>query len=263
MNLQALLDYILYTANKAQVGGTIAPREYNMLLSACNILLLKKKIGLPEEYQPGAPFSRQQFESGQSNTDSLSPFKVYMGVAGTMPLSIDSNGYAPVPPDYFYHSALSYLYIPTGCDPVPEPRQINIVTDGEWDDLIGNAIKSPTLRYPIANYQAGFIRFAPINLQRAQYIYIRYPNTPVYDYYISADEEEVFLPAGTSHLLAVGETGSQGQVTGTTVNSLTVEPEWNETGKLEIASMILERMGVNMRDMAVIQEANKQIQAGV
>jgi len=262
MNLQALLDYILYTANKAQVGGTVVPEEYNMLLNSCNIILLKKKVGLPEEYQPGAPFARQQFESGQSNTDSLSTFKVFMGEAGTSPLTIDSNGYANIPSDYFYHSALSYLYVPTGCDPVPEVRQINVVTDGEWDDLIGNAIKSPTLKYPIANYQSGYIRFAPINLQRANYVYIRYPRTPIYDYYISAQEEQVFLPAGTSHVLDTGETGSAGQTSGT-VTSSTVEPEWNETGKLEIASMILERMGVNMREMAIIQEANKQIQTGV
>jgi hypothetical protein len=107
------------------------------------LLWFKGKISLPETYQPGAPIPKQQFEITQANTDSLSPFKKFMGDQNNSPLMI-VNGVAQLPKDYYYHSDLSVWYVPKGCNPTPRLIQVNIVTDGQWSDLMGNSIKKPT-----------------------------------------------------------------------------------------------------------------------
>jgi hypothetical protein len=69
------------------------------------------------------------------------------------------------------------------------------------------------------------------------------------------------MPEGTKYTLQPGEI-YHNQTTGT-FTSQTIEPEMNETGKLEMASLILERMGVNIREETIIQEATKEQQSGV
>jgi hypothetical protein len=74
------------------------------------------------------------------------------------------------------------------------------------------------------------------------------PVRPVYDYYIDANFNQIYLAAGATHLLAAGEFGSLGQTSGQTVTSATVELDWNELYVVEFCNEVLSRVGQNLKD---------------
>jgi hypothetical protein len=264
VNNYNLLSFINYCANKEQSGNTISPVEFTQLLQVCNLKYFKKKVGVPEEYQPGMPLPRQQFEITQSNSDSLSPFKKFMGEYNTDPLYIDANGYSPLPDDYFYHSACSFLDAVNNpdCSPTIKPRIVEVLTDAQWDAVTSSVIRPPSRKYPVMNYQSHFIRFAPIDLGQVQFIFLRYPTNPYYDYYIDSNGAYIYLEEGESHTLQAGEEGSAGQTSGVVV-SLSKELEWNEVGKLDIANLVLQHIGINLREGQLFQYADKVLKEGV
>jgi hypothetical protein len=261
MTVAEIYDLLNYISNKSQTGNTLTPKEFNSVIHAAQLRHFKRKVGLPEEYQPGAPVPRQSFEITQKITDDLMPFKVYMGAPNTMPLSIASNGTAIVPGDMYYPSALSYDYFPVGCNTDPEKRMIDVLTDAQWDDIAGNSLKRPTSKYPVCNFQSGYIRFLPKDLQFVHFVYLRYPVKPVYDYYIKANGEYVYLAPGQAYALQPGEEGSQGQIN-TTVVSQSVEIEWDEVNQLDIIYLMADFVGINLREMPLMQYANMMKQQG-
>ena len=264
MNNSEILKYCNYISSKEQTGNTLTPVEFTQILQVCNLKYFKKKVGVPEEYQPGMPLPRQQFEITQSNSDSLSPFKKFMGEYNTDPLYIDANGYAPLPSDYFYHSACSFIDAINNpdCSLTLKNRIVEVLTDAQWDAVTSSVIRPPSRKYPVMNYQSGFIRFSPIDLGQVQFIFLRTPSLPYYDYYIGVNGEHVYLLPNTSHILIPGEEGSAGQLSGIVV-SQSVELEFNDTGKLDIAALILQHIGVNLREGSLLQYAEKVINSGI
>ena len=257
MNNAEIYDLILFLINSSQQGGKLSPKEFNTLLWTETLQLFKVKIGLPEQFSQGKPI--QKFEETQSNTDVLSKVKVWMGKNGTSPLVVDSNGYGWLPTDFYYPAALSYkLFKDKDCTGEFSLRKIDVLTDGQWDDIYSHPIRKPSKRYPICNFQNGYIRFAPENIQFVEFHYLRYPKTPVYDYYISADGDNIYLPTGTSHTLASGEEGSAGQQPGTTVVSQSVEIEFDDVTKIDIAYRICQSIGLNVREQFLYQVAEQR-----
>lgn len=263
MNNDFIYKFLLFLANKSVTGNSISPEEFNMALQAANMRHFKRKIGVPEDYRPGMPIAKQGFERTQVLTDDLLPFKVHMGSPNVQAMIVDQDGYAVLPSNFFYPSALSYKYFPNNdCTGTYKTRKIDVLTDQQWDYVIGSSIRRPTLKYPAANFQAGTIRFSPTNLQRVDFVYLRYPANPVYDYYINADLDHIYLLPGTSHVLVAGEEGSMGQQPGTSVVSMSVEMEWNYSNRLDILAFILSFLGMNMREGALQQFAEMTKQSG-
>ena len=59
MTLFEKYELVKYIANKDYGGNVIAPDQYGKLIVSANIDLFKKKLGLPEDFQLGAPVSRE------------------------------------------------------------------------------------------------------------------------------------------------------------------------------------------------------------
>jgi hypothetical protein len=88
-----------------------------------------------------------------------------------------------------------------------------------------------------------------INKDTAVLYYMKYPNTPAYDYYRDVNGNYVYLAEGEVHVWATGEKDSSGNtktIGDSDYTSLTIELEWKEQDKLEIASRILKALGVNL-----------------
>lgn len=263
MNNASILALIQYIANKEQTGNTVSPTEFTSILQVATLKHLKRKIGLPEEYRVGMPVPRQQFEATKKLTDDISQLKVWMGSPDLMPLQIDSDGIATIPTDFYYPSSLSYKHAENvDCEPVIKKRVIEVLTDAQWDEILNHSIRPPSYKYPVCNFQNGFIRFAPTDLKFADFVYIRFPLIPVYDYYFDSNGAYVYLPQGSTHTLLAGEEGSQGQTTGTVV-SLSQEVEFDDTNKIDIAGLILQMIGINLREGQLFQYADKVTQQGV
>jgi len=90
--------------------------------------------------------------------------------------------------------------------------------------------------------------------------YIKYPATPIYDYYRDVNGNYVYLEEGATHVWATGEKDSTG---GTHTagdddwSSLTIELEWKDQDRLKIASRILRIMGVKLSEAEVFQYAQQ------
>lgn len=214
----------------------IVPEQWDILLHLAQLKHFKRKIGLPEEYVPGAPIPAQVFEITQKISDDLIPFTFHMGRAGTPPLYVSSNGEATTPTDMYYPATMTYNLIKPGGG--VEPRMVDIVNDKEWQDLTTSYICNPTKRFPIANFKKDYIRFDPKNLQMVDFTYIKFPTKPVFAYTIT-----------------------NGYVEYDSVNS--VELEWDEVNQLDILYILLSDLGVVATKADVFQISEKVKTKGI
>jgi thymidylate synthase len=90
--------------------------------------------------------------------------------------------------------------------------------------------------------------------------YLKYPNTPILDYYIDVNGNYVYLAEDEVHTWTTGEKDSSGN-TKTTGDadyiSLTTEMEWKDQDKIDISHRILRTMGVEIGEKEVFEYAQK------
>jgi len=226
MNLEQLRILVSTLVRDKASDVNIVPEQWGLLLKMANLKHFKRKVGLPEEYTPGRPLPAQLPEISQRITDDLLPFKVFMGRYGTPKLQIDQNGEAVIPTGFFY--PLSLLY------PVVEIsltyNEVKVLTDSGWSDYMSSSIITPSKKYPICNFQKGYIRFSPKNMQSVEFTYLRRPVDPVYAY-----------------------TSDSGFIQYDPVNS--VELEWDEPNQIDILYMLLSDVGVVVTRGDIMQVA--------
>lgn len=199
MNLGEILNFCNAKLNKDQSGNTFSKQQLNAVLPVVNLEYMKKKIGLPEDYQLGAPISRQAWDITQMITQQLSHLKVKMGDGETQPLQIDQYGRAAKPSDFMYHSALIWKVVDKNDAQVPGfyYNSIEVLTDAEYAEIISDAIVRPSKKYPVAYYIGSKIQFDPIDLKWAIFEYLRKPVTPYFDCDVINDMM-FYLPPGTT-----------------------------------------------------------------
>ena len=235
MTLNEIRNIINIISGEKLKGRVITPEDFELMLKVANLKHFKRKVGLPEEYQPGAPLPAQAFEITTKSTMDLSPFKVHMGRTGVMPLYVDTYGEAVTPSDMYYPSTMQYNYILNG---VTKKRNIDIVSDLEWTERSSDALTQPTDRNPVANIQDSYIRFSPITDKFVEFVYLRYPIDPVYAY--SQDKGYVEYNASSS-----------------------TELEWDEVNQIDIISILLFDLGINMGKGDILSYADKVKKEGV
>lgn len=223
MNLNEILNFCNYICAKEQSGKTFTPLQYNVVLPVINLQLFKNKYA--------------EFETAQKFTDALMPFKVWMGEAGTSPLILDANGYAEIPSDYKHYSSLSFKKVTNqaNCSPKIDIRTIAVLNDQEFDYYRQSTLKRPNFKYPVCNFQNGYIRFLPINLQYVDFVYLRTPATPYYAYTIDpVTDEYVYNDSASTQL------------------------EWRDEEQLEVINLLLETIGINLREEQLQVYANNR-----
>ncbi len=164
---------VSYALEKKAPGIELPKNKLEQLLQQSQLLQFKRKLGIPEQYDPRNP---QGFEVNKIITSDLEPFKVIMGDKTPM-LKVDSQGYATLPKDFYYPSTLRIRQVKSG---VESWRKVDVLSDKEFNDRISSALLHPSLRYPIANFQSGVVRFEPRNIKVAHFVYLRLPVKPVY-----------------------------------------------------------------------------------
>lgn len=255
MNNKDVLDFVNGILNKDQAGRVISPDRFNTLLKTASIRQFKRKMGLPEEYRPGQPIPRDYYEVNKRSTESLRRFKKIMGEGISGQMIISKYGYSDLPSDYFIVRYVNYVN-----DGVI--REVKIVEDKEYNECMSDSITFPTLRNPIINLEDERVKLRPLGMQFVNFAYFRLPLTPVYDYYIdNSTLEEVYLEVGqTPPEIKVTYSGYSSAADN---RSVSVELEWNDVDKMDIAMIILSDMGVNIRAQEVVQYAEMVKAKGV
>ena len=122
---------------------------------------------------------------------------------------------------------------------------------------VGDSVMAPATDAPVAMERGDNLVIKPdgitINMS-----YYRYPNTPFLDYYIDANGVRQFLGAGVTHTWVNNETDSDGDAHNAgdaDWSSLTVELEFGEDMHNDFMNDILSRVGVRLKEQAVVQMA--------
>lgn len=255
MNLGQIRNYVDYICNKEQTGQTLTVEQINTVYPVVNNKLLDYYLG-PKKKQIGQP--DVVYEESQFNTEALRPFKKtidYVSIVG---------GIMQYPADYLYPSGfLTYSFENNGCTSTVNANALEIVTDDQFRLRQNHSIIMPTTKDPIVCLKADHLKILPLSITGATFEYIKKQIDPVFDYHFNAQEQEVYLPAGTSYQLKTGEIGSAGQIAGATVISKSVELEWLDMSTLMFIKILLKEIGVNLSDSRLMQYSTQQIQQGV
>jgi hypothetical protein len=152
---------------------------------------------------------------------------------------INDNGYANIPSDYKHYSAIKYKKITNkpGCGVKISHRDVMVLTDQEFDGYQNSSLKKGTLKYPVCNFQKGFIRFAPKELKMVNFVYLRYPKTPVYGYTLNSTTQLTVYNPATS-----------------------VESEFRDEENYKLITMLLSYIGVNLAYDTVVNYAGQEQQ---
>ena len=232
MTLFEIYSLIEYITNKDYEGNMFTPEQFVDLCKVANMDLFKVKMGLPEDYRPGAPYPRQHIDVTQLHTDDLK----FLKDSEVLTLT---DGLGDYPTDYFTFDTLRHDYQrDVDGEATTIPRAIEILTEPELSMRLGNWTKQPTTWNPVCVIRNDGIQVYPITINQATLYYYRYPIEPVFEY----DLEEGYI--------TYNESGS-------------TEFEWPEHLHMDLVRIILGYVGINIRDQLVLQYAEQKKAEGV
>lgn len=251
-------------ANKHQTGAFVSPDEFNRMMVDEVYSFVRKCYGLEDQYQPGSPVPKISYELTQLVVDYLEKLKV-----AEYEMKIDQFGKGAIPDNYLHKGAARYLYFKKG-DPIDAPahicnnecpdncqqgtksltydqtknptytpmnRPVKFVTEEAYEFALCSVNRTATKEYPIGVFRDGHIQFAPKDLAKVLFTYLRYPKAPLFTYDIINDAP-VFVRSGATY--PAGNNGA-------------VDIELPLICSKQISAMIAQRMGFFTRDMPLIQ----------
>jgi len=267
LTLVDIHTHIETRVNKDQSGNTYRLNQFNTDLSIANTEMFSYLYGLPQQYRPGSPLPPVSFEVSQRIVDDLRLCKVSMGGIGQndpSPLVV-IKGRSIIPSDYVHFISMTYVKADDECGEEGKlEKKIEILTDAAYVDRVGNYIKNKNVSdYPYCNFQNNYIQFRPkwVN-QFVKFTYLRMPKTPFLDYVINGDGGVIFLGVSQIYQLQPGQVYRTGQSTGQVV-SQTVELEWPDEVKPDIANLILGYISDNLRQPYLKQSSEQRKVSGI
>jgi hypothetical protein len=224
-------ELVNYIANKDYGGSVIEPDKFNQLAKLANLDLFKIKMGLPEEYQLGAPLSRQYLDATQRLTDETRFLKKRVA-AQTV-----TTGVVAYPADYFSFNTMRFGF-QRNVDDVSTVlwKSVEVLTEDQYSDRAGNWTKKPATKNPVCVIRDDGIYVYPITIPQVDFTYIRYPIEPVFGY-----------------------TQAEGYIT----TAASTEYEWGEHLHRDLTMMILGFIGINIREQELQQYAEMHKEKGV
>lgn len=250
MNLKTIFDAVAKLMGKDHTGGYFAPDEITTCAIYVNKQLFSKK--------------RKEYESDRTSDDTRIITKT-MGDSINPPLLLNSSGVGDLPTDYEVLSTVRWCKVTAkeniDCDDPKtwvnkEWKMVEVVTDDQLSDRLGNKLKGPTLDNPICTIQNNKLHVWPEDVPYVQFTYLRTPVDPKYDFIIGTDDTYSYLPPGSTH-----DGTNPDYASG--VASTSVEFEWPESCFDEIVALCLQYFGVAVTDgMAVQVGTQKAVENG-
>jgi len=232
MTVCELLKYVRFIANKSQKGNAYTPSDYNYSLQNNNIQIFNDELA---KFTPGAPIP-----------ELLRTFHTEI-TSGTL-----ATGVYTLPADFAELATLSFTCTVGGVKKFGE-----FVSDTEAKKR-RMYTQYKLAENPIAVMRSGTIQVYPTNAAGFGFEYLKQPATPVYDYYIDSNLNEVCLAVGQAYTIndppTTGEVASDGSTSGIYA-SKTVEIEWDEEAHPRFAALILRDLGINVREGEIVQIA--------
>jgi hypothetical protein len=232
MTLWDIWSLIEFIGNKDFEGSIIKPDKFDELTRVVNIDLFRNKIGLPEQYQPGRPIPIEYADVTLKNTDDLKAFKTPLLNRAV------TAGVMAFPTNYAHRDTVTYNFVKTiNGAATTLPRPVEILRELEFAMRTGNYTKLPTTKNPIGVIRSDGIHIRPVSITAVDSFYYRWPTDTLFSYvegdgYITYD-------AGAS-----------------------TEFEWPKDEHLTLTRMILQYVGINLREADLVQYSDMKIKQG-
>lgn len=234
MNLAQLRDLLSVFIQRHSPEIDLPVELFNRLINAASISHFLRRLGLPEQYQPGTPIAAQVAEISTKVIMDLRPFIVHRNERSS-PLAF-SLGAVVYPIDFCYPLSASHVYVHT--DGIHYTRNFDFTNEMQWSDRIGSVNKQPDVFFPIMRFTAQEINILPKTIQLVNFAYYKWPRA-----------------ANMAMTLVNGINVYD------PINS--VQLEWDEGNMVDIAMIILANLGVVVNRDTIFQVAEKVKQQGI
>lgn len=222
MTLNDINFIVSFTLERYAPSLVVTPYKLGQLLHVAQLKHFKRKLGLPEDAQ-----KVQQYEISKVISSDLDPFKVIMGDK-TMEMRV-VDGYAPLPSGFYYPSTMRYRRVKLGKETW---KEVDILSDKEFDHRVSSTLLRPSTRYPIANLQKNYFRVEPRGIRSVYFVYLKLPTKPVFG---------ITMVRGFSEYDPTTST----------------ELEWNDVNIIDIIYIMLSDLGVKISSAELFQIAEK------
>ena len=242
ININDFKEFVFFVMNK-EGKGSVSPSEFNIATNSALRTWTMTKYGNDAEYQPNMPVPRRSWQITQKITDDLKhllEFRPFIVENGSMKLpngliyDLDGN----LAPSYLHCSSLNFDYYQNNEDVVIKKVPLKIITDSEFSLIQSSEINRATQRFPKATFRSDRIEILPTTIQKVFLSYLRQPYDSVWNYTL-VDNRPVYDPVTSIDLDAPQEAFN------------------------EIAMLVLNLMGMNLRDADVTQYSQGKTQQGV
>lgn len=223
MNNGQIFDLVNVLLRKEKEGNTITPADFSKLLDFYSL----QKANSDYSY----------FEQSRVVTDSIRSLMKNTAVA----ITAGVGDFIDVASDYWHNIGAT-----------TSTANIEMLTSFQYDDYKYSDLLQPTTDYPAAKISGDNIYVLPVTITTINFNYLKEPNTPFYDYYIDVNDNYVYMPPSTSHLLVVGEEYRDGTTVGT-VNSISVEMSYPDSERVQVVYMLLAGLGIVLDEQMAIE----------
>lgn len=178
-----------------EMSGFYDGRLINDALNYANEALFKVETGI-DQLPEGAP--GRYWQKTRKVTDALAPFIVTTGRNGIPYTQVDANGYAAFPSDFYLFSSMNFpiLELVNGQLVETGTRVITDLTDEIFRSRIASHYKKPNDENIISTVSNGMMEFAPKNIKRVLFTYLRKPRKPYWDA-VFENGRTVYYPPGS------------------------------------------------------------------
>jgi len=125
--------------------------------------------------------------------------------------------------------------------------EIDMLTDEQFQSRITSVRKQPIVTKAICTPRSGKLRFAPKNLGRVKFVYLRAPAVPIFDYDI-VDSRVHYLPPGSTNNGTTAPLGTP---------STSVEFEWPEKYHVELYNIMASFLSDSLLNQATKQSSEQ------
>jgi hypothetical protein len=245
MTLDSLYDALNVVLNTHKSGNKLTPKEFNALLAVENINFLKQKVEEIQGYR----------NSLKDTVETMLSSKYLNDIIAVQNITPATGVYALTGLTHTFGYWLSAM---TTASYNGSIKSIELVTPGEYENRQVNLLKKPIKYFPIATIKGTSLYILPTDIGTVEFTYIKLPTTPVYDYYIDANRNIVYLTAGESYTLDTDEVGPQGEGATETITSRTVELSYGQQMYAEFYEFLLLRLGIRAKETIVAQHAKQE-----
>jgi len=232
MTLGEIYELVELWGNKDFGGNIITPDRFNMLIKVVSVNLFRQKYGIPEEYQPGRPIALEYADITLKNTDDMKAFKV------RLPNRVVTDGIMSYPENYAHKESVVYNYSKTINGVATSlPKPVEILRESEFAAREGNYTKRPTIANPCGVMRVDGIHIRPLTILACDFSYFRFPVSPEFSY-VTSDGYITYAP------------------------TTSIEFEFPVDEHLTLARMILQHIGVNLRESDLIQYSEAKLKEG-